>query len=253
MASEVCGPVAPGRATPCPGGGPRTLRLAFPCTGPDAAAARACEQRVFDRHFGNSPAQLEREYGPFEDGTSFGAVLLADGSAVGAVRLLRGGPAGLKTLQDAARHPWSLPVEQTRRGAGLDSATTWDVGTFGVDADGFGSGSHAVTRALLCLMFGAFRDNGVVSFVALMDRRAARAFATVGLAMTDLPGARPAPYLGSASSVPAYAGVMDLHRRQAAAQPDLHDQVFHGLQIEGVDPATAVPGRFALRCVGLAS
>lgn len=252
MASDVPGAAAPGRAPPrYPDEGPRPLRLAFPCTGPDAEAARACEQRVFARRFGNTPEQLELEYGPFEDGTSFGAVLLPDGRAVGAVRLLRGGPAGLKTMQDAARPPWCLTLEGTRRAAALDWATTWDVGTFGVDADTYGTGSHSVTRALLCLMFGAFRDNGVESFLALMDRQAARAFASVGLRMTDLPGARPAPYLGSAASVPAYASLTDLHRRQAADLPDVHDQVFHGLGLQGLDPGTASPGCFARQRIGV--
>lgn len=230
----------------------RPLRLCFPCSGPDEAAARDCERRVFGLRFGNSPAQLREEYGPFEDGTSFGAVLLPDGSATGAVRLLRDGPAGLKTLQDASRPPWSLPVGSTCRAAGLDQAAVWDVGTFGVDARAYGTGSHAVTLALLCLMFGAFRDNGVPSFLALMDRQAARAFAAVGLRMTDLPGARPAPYLGSPESVPAYAVVADLHRRQAVDRPDVHEQVFHGAGMTDVDPVTAAPGRFARQLASVA-
>ena len=222
------------------------LRPCFPCAGSDLAAARACEQVVFGRQYGNTPAQLLAEYGPYEGGSAFGAVLLPDGTAVGAVRLLRGGPAGLKTLQDAAGSPWSLPPAATCDRAGLDPVAAWDIATFGVDRERCGPGSRPVTLALLSVLFGTFRDNGVPSYVALLDAGARRAFAALGIVMTDLPGAVPAPYLGSPQSVPVYAHVPQVHRQHARASPGLHEQVFHGRGIPGLDPPGAGPGRFAL-------
>jgi hypothetical protein len=222
------------------------VRLSFPCRGADLKAAQACEQIVFGRLYGNTPAQLRAEYGPFWSSTSFGAVLLPGGRAVGAVRLLRGGPSRLKTMQDAARPPWSLPIEAVCRNAGLDLATTWDVGTFGVDAERIGAGNRSATLALFSVMFGAFRDNGVASFVAVLDDGARRPIAALGVKMTDLPGAQPAPYLGSAASVPAYASVAELHRTHAVDFSEIHGQVFHGRGIDGVDPAVAEPGHFTL-------
>lgn len=222
------------------------LRPCFPCTGADLAAARACEQVVFGRQYGNTPSELAAEYGPYESGCDFGAVLLPDGTAVGAVRLLRGGPAGLKTLQDATRSPWSLPIAATCDSAGLDPVAAWDIATFGVDRQRCGERSRSVTLALLSVLFGALRDNDVTAYVALLDARARRAFAALGIVMTDLPGATPAPYLGSPESVPVYAHVPQLHRQHALTAPGLHGQVFHGQGIAGLDPLAAGPGCFAL-------
>lgn len=241
------------------------LRVAFPCTGPDLRAALACEAVVFGRRYGNTAEQLEAEYGPYRDGSRFGAVLAPDGRALGAVRLLSGGPAGLKTLTDAAAPPWDVCVDAACAEAGLDPAATWDVATFAVDPDthtgtgtvnGTGSstggsvGARPVTLALFAVMFGAFRDNGVSGFVAVLDAAARRPISAVGVLTDDLPGATPAPYLGSPASVPVYARVPDLHRRHAREFPALHRQVFHGQGIGGLDPAAALPGAFRLPPAG---
>lgn len=222
-----------------------TLRPSFPCTGQDLERARACERVVFARAFGDSPSDLDTAYGDYEDRTSFGAVFLADGRAVGAVRLARPGPRGLKSLNDAASAPWHLPARRTLQQVGIDPARTWDVGTFGVDSLAVRASSR-VTRALFAVMFGAFRDNAVASFVAVLDVGSRRPVGAQGVELLDLPGAEPAPYLGSDASTPVYrhvADLHDLHRRRFAA---IHDQVFHGRGITGVDPDLCAPGAFRL-------
>jgi len=220
------------------------LRPSFPCTGADLRSARACEQAVFSRHFDNSSAELAAAYGPYEGSTSFGAVFLPDGTAAGAVRLLRDGSMGLKSLNDAAGRPWLLPVQRTCHTAHLDPARTWDVGSFVVDSTV--ASSHQVTLALLNVMFGAFRDNAVSSFVAILDTGARRAFAAVGLPVLDLPGAAPAAYLGSSASVPVYRHVRDMSRLLLSRSADVHQQVFHGRGVAGLDPASCQPGAFDL-------
>ena len=119
------------------------LRPSFPCTGADLRAARDCELVVLGRRFGNSAAELEAEYGPYESNTNFGAVFLPDGTAVGAVRLIRDGRPGLKSLNDAAAPPWLLPVLATCQAADIDPTRTWDVGSFVVDSVAFGSNRRA--------------------------------------------------------------------------------------------------------------
>jgi len=225
------------------------LRLSFPCSGNDLTAAEACEQRVFGRRYGNTEEQFRAEYGPYAAGTLFGAVLREDGRALGTVRVLRGGADGLKTLQDAAAPPWSLPVDAVCRSTGLDPESTWDVATFGVDTDGHGAGSRRVTLALLALLFAAMRDNAATSFVAILDEGARRPFAALGVQVADLPGASPAGYLGSPASVPVYAHLSDLHHRHGSGPAELHGQVFHGRGIAGVDPEATSAGRFATTAV----
>ena len=221
------------------------LRTSFPCTGDDLRSARACEQIVFGRTFGNTPVELRSEYGPYETSTNFGAVFTPDGAAVGAVRLMRLSGNGLKSLNDAASRPWRLPVSRTCRAASIDLTDTWDVGSFGVDSHARGATPEA-TFALWSVMFGAFRDNSVATFVAILDAGARRPIAAVGVEMLDLPGATAAAYLGSPSSTPVYRHVHDLHRRHRQRFPAVHSQVFHGRGIRGLDPRECEPGAFAL-------
>jgi hypothetical protein len=221
------------------------LRPSFPCTGDDLRSARACEQTVFGRAFGNTAVELRSEYGPYESATSFGAVFTSDGTAVGAVRLMRACRNGLKSLNDAATRPWRLPLRTTCRTANIDLAHTWDVGSFGVDSSN-GGATREATLALWSVMFGAFRDNSVATFVAILDSGARRPIAALGVEMLDLPGATAAAYLGSPSSTPVYRHVRDLHRRHWERFPAVHQQVFHGRGIGGLDARGCRPGAFAL-------
>jgi hypothetical protein len=221
------------------------LRPSFPCAGADLVAARACELVVLGRRFGNSSAELEVEYGPYESDTSFGAVFLPDGTAVGAVRLIRNGDRGLKSLNDAAAAPWLLPVGPTCLVAEIEPTQTWDVGSFCVDSVTAGANRRA-TLALWSVLFGAFRDNEVATFVAILDVGARRPIASLGIQMLDLPGAVAASYLGSSASVPVYRHVRDLHRLHLSRFADVHQQVFHGRGVLGMDPRDCEPGAFEL-------
>jgi hypothetical protein len=221
------------------------LRASFPCTGDDLRSARACEQTVFGRAFGNTAVELRSEYGPYESATSFGAVFAPDGTAIAAVRLMRLSRNGLKSLNDAATRPWRLPVGATCRAASIDLAHTWDVGSFGVDSSAEEATPEA-TLALWSIMFGAFRDNSVSTFVAILDAGARRPIAAVGVEMLDLPGATAAAYLGSPSSTPVYRHLRDLHRLHRERFRAVHPQVFHGRGIRGLDPRECRPGAFAL-------
>jgi len=99
---------------------------------------------------------------------------------------------------------------------------------------------------LWSVMFGAFRDNDVATFVAILDAGARRPIAAVGVEMLDLPGATAAAYLGSPSSTPVYRHVQDLHRLHRERFPTVHQQVFHGRGIGGLDAEGCRPGAFAL-------
>lgn len=234
---------------PSPSRAAGVLRPSFPCVGADLTAARACEQAVFLRRFGNSAEELAAQYGPYEPSTSFGAVLRPDGTAVGAVRLIRPGPQRVKTLLDAAEAPWNVSDrvigEVVGEADGLGERHTWDVASFGVDSAAAG-GDRRIAMLLLAVLFGAFRDNAVTGMVAMLDAAARRALLGLGIHMLDLPGAEPAPYLGSSSTVPVYRRITELHAMHVADFPQLHRQVFHGVEIRGVDAAPSAPGSFAL-------
>jgi hypothetical protein len=224
---------------------PVRLRGCYPCAGSDLVAARACETEVFGRRFGNTADQLGLEYGPYEPATTFGAVLRPDGIAVGAVRLIRPGPHPLKTVQDASGPPWNASAEDFERAAGVDPAHTWDVASFTVDSVAAGADPRVV-MALLSVMFEAFRDSSVTGFLAILDSVADRALRGLGVRMFDLPGAKPAPYLGSPRSVPVYRQVSDLHDEHAAQFPQVHQEVFHGWDSTVPDGLSESSSRFAV-------
>lgn len=92
----------------------------------------------------------------------------------------------------------------------------------------------------------AFRDNIVASFVAILDAAARRPIRALGVQMPDLPGPAPAAYLGSAASVPVYRHVADLHRLHLLGSARVHQQVFHGRGVPGLNPRGCRPGAFAL-------
>lgn len=210
------------------------LRSVYPCSGIDLLEARACEQAVFGRCFGNSAEEIAEQYGPYEQSTTFGAVFAADGAAVGAMRLIRPGTERVKTLQDASKSPWNLHIGRVSECAGLDETRTWDVASFGVDSVVAGV-DRRIALLLLAAMFGAFRDNEATSFVAMLDSGARRALQARGVRMLNLPHADAAPYLGSTNSAPVYRHLADLHLEHARQFPHDHLQMFHGLGFDGPD------------------
>jgi hypothetical protein len=195
---------------------------------------------VFGQRFGNTARELEVEYGPYEPSTAFGAVFAPDGTAVGALRLVRPGPTRVKTLVDASRPPWSVPEHLLEEALGFDEEHTWDVATLAVDRVAAGA-DRRIAPALLSVLFRVLQNHAAVSLVATLDSSARRALERLGMRLLDLPGAKPAPYLGSPSSVPVYRHLADLRPEHAAQFPQIHDQVFRGHAVDGLEPLETRP------------
>jgi hypothetical protein len=216
------------------------LRACYPCLGADLVQARACEEAVFGRQFGNTAEELSHEYAPYEGSTTFGAVFAPDGTALGAVRLVGPGHGRVKTLVDASRPPWSVAEGALHEALELDETRTWDVATLAVDRVAAGA-DRRIAPALLSVMFGALTAGGATTFVATLDSTARRTLEGLGMRLFDLPGAKPAPYLGSASSVPVYRHLEDLRSEHADQFPQIHQQVFHGRGIDALEPSPTAP------------
>jgi hypothetical protein len=203
-------------------------------TGDLLEATRACEAAVFGHWYGNTRAQLDEEYGPYEDATVFISLTDTDGEVVAAMRLLApGGAAGLKTLHDIGGEPWFVDGARSAAAAGLDLRTTWEVATLGALRRSGAAGvrhSYSLYRALVLVA----RNNPFSDFVAVLDDRVRRLLDAAGLAMRPLPGTRAAPYLGSAASTPIFAhgpALLDNQRRQS---PDAFALVSMGAGLAGV-------------------
>jgi hypothetical protein len=220
------------------------LRLCFDVRGSLLEAARACEAEVFLSWYGNTPEQLDDEYGGYTDSSVFIALADDEGNVAGTCRVIVPGPAGLKTLHDIGGEPWGLDGVRSARAAGLDLTTTWDVATLGV-RDGAGAKGVMAAAALYHGLVLATRVNQVSSLVSILDERVRMLLRSVGVVTHPLPGATTAPYLGSKASTPVYGKMvqaLDTWRRIA---PEAFRLIAHGNGLHGVrvpDPAMFVLG-----------
>jgi hypothetical protein len=206
-------------------------------------SARDCEAEVFEQWYGNSRAQLDDEYGPYDAHSVFIALVDGHDEAVGSCRVIAPGGA-LKTLDDLAREPWCIDGHRSAAAAGVDPAATWDVGTLGVRR-GIGSRSVMAAAGLYHgLMTGVLVNDGR-HVVSIIDERVRLMLHAVGVETHVLPGASTASYLGSPASTPLYAHmdvVLDHQRRHA---PDGYRLIHQGVGLDGI----SVPPRagFLLR------
>lgn len=209
------------------------LHLHFEPQGALLESARECEAVVFQHWFGNTRAQLEQEYAPYTAASSFMALSDADGRVLGSVRFIRPSAAGLKTLEDIERPPWSVDAARTVRAVRIDLSSTWEVATMGV-RPGLGGGGVHHALALYHGIIQVARANDASGMVAVMDERVRRLLESVGLVYPAIPGTGTAPYLGSPASVPIYVqfpAVLDVQRRRA---PEAHRLIAMGIGLDGV-------------------
>lgn len=217
------------------------------------AATRDCEAEVFLRAYGNTRQQLEDEYGPYEQASVFIALTDDSGDVLGACRLIRPTGLGLKSLDDAARPPWSLDVARSARAARLDLSQTWDVATLGCRRGLKGPGKLA-SAALFHALVQVVRANEIRSAVMIIDERVRALLASAGMTGRTLPGAQPARYLGSAASTPVYRHCDEAFDQQRITNPDAHRLFTQGIGLDGIQVPPLAEFRFTERSlVGSAS
>lgn len=209
------------------------LNLRFNPTGDLLAATRDCEAAVFLRAYGNTRQQLEDEYGPYEDASVF--ICLADdaGEVLGACRLIRPTDAGLKTLHDVSRPPWSVDIDRCMRAARIDPGQTWDFATVGYRR-GLRGAARLAGAALFHGMIQAVRANDVPSALMIIDERVRGLLAAAGMFGRNLPGTAAARYLGSAASTPVYEHCAQAFDRQRTANPDAFRLFVQGNGLDGI-------------------
>ncbi len=208
------------------------LRLVFNPQGEELAAARRCEADVFLATYGNTVAEFEVEYGPYEATTGFLTVLREDGEAAATARFIMPGAAGLKTLNDVSREPWQIDGIRSARAAGVDPARTWDFATIAVRPRS-GQGGLCAAALYHGVVSAAFA-NGIDFVVMIMDTQARRLLAGLSLETHALPGTAPGEYLGSPSSAPLWVNMHRMFGRQRQVNPDAYRLIFQGIGLDGI-------------------
>lgn len=218
------------------------LRLVFDPVGSLLEASRACEAEVFHQRFGQSRAELEEEFSPYEASSVFVALADDQGDVHGAVRLLAPGFGRPKTLDHLSRAPWSVDARRSAAAARIDVASSWDVATLGV------RGMHAHSRPVMALalyhaLITVARVNDCSCFLAVLAQPVRALLDSVGIVTQPLPGAHTAPFDGSPASTPVYAHIGPMLDRQRRELPDAHRLVTLGIGLDGV----LVPHQSAFR------
>jgi hypothetical protein len=209
--------------------------------GPDLrAAAFAHEAKVFETTYGVPYDFHVAEFAPYEDQSAFLVVVDETVKVRATMRLVTPGPAGLKTLVEAAREPWCVDAARSAAVVGIDPQHTWDVATLAV---GRGLGRHrlAVTAALYHGLTIAARQNRIASLLMTVDERVRGILQQYfGLYTTALPGATPKPFEGSPASTPVFghcAAMLDQQRRMS---PDAYRLITQGIGLEAITVPAAI-------------
>jgi hypothetical protein len=135
---------------------PPTSSRRFVCyplsgTGRFADLGRTVELEVFGETFGNDRAEMEQEYGPYEDASRFFVVMdQRRRRPAGVLRVIGNSAVGLKTLRDIAGEPLRISqAEVQARHAVADLDRCWDVGTLAVRPEYRRSATRRRTVSLL--------------------------------------------------------------------------------------------------------
>jgi len=211
----------------------RRYRLSFCPEGEVLAEAHTCEAAVFLRAYGNSEADLAAEYGPYEHASRFIALTDSDGSVVGACRIILPSAAGLKTVNDVCRAPWSIDGDRAVRLAGADLARAWDVATVAVRPDR--AVSPLASAALYHGIVMATRANGVQWIVMMLDERARRLLAMAGFVARPIPGTSARPYLGSPATAPLVGDVAAMIDHQRRVNPEAYRMMSLGAGLTDIE------------------
>ncbi|OYN76153.1 hypothetical protein [Mycolicibacterium sphagni] len=178
-----------------------------------ANIGRHIEREVFDEHFGNDSAVMNREYGPYDvpgASTFFISVDRAKGAPTGVMRMIQNNAAGFKTLNDLSdprKSSQTIASEQIFSYYGItDPATCWDGATIAVRKIYRGTGKYVgIMRYLTRSSYLYGMENGLHHVFTILDKRFKdQATKYLGIPYTPLAGLEAMEYLGSQQSYPMY-------------------------------------------------
>ncbi len=177
---------------------------------PYSNVARSLEGRVFDHYFGNDPEVMKREYGAYEESSSF--FLLVDrenARAAGVMRIIHPGQPGFKSMNDLTTPKCrtledeaitGLDQEGLKEELGIDPAIALDVATIAAHPE-YGAkarGDEVVLSALMRAVYHYSLSRGYDDLVAIIDKVPLDKLRMVGLPIRTSPKiASPFVYLGA--------------------------------------------------------
>jgi hypothetical protein len=180
-------------------------------TGRFADLGRTVELDVFGAVFGSDRAEMDREYGPYEDASRFFVVMdQRRRQPAGVLRVIGNSATGLKTLNDIAGEPLRISPAEVQEQHGIaDLDHCWDVGTLAVLPEYRRIGGRTVSLLLYRALYLHAGRHGIDHVVTIMDRHAHRVLLALGVPFVPICGSEPFDYLGTLCT-PLYGYVPDL-------------------------------------------
>jgi hypothetical protein len=202
---------------------------------PQAEEARELERIAFYEFYGNSPEQLNAEYGPYEAASTF--LIIRDstnGRASGVIRLIHNTEARLKSLNDLEKEPWQRSVDEVLNGTNLDMNLdkTLDIATY-VIAPGYrasDSAAGALTQMALFRGLCSYSvETGTDYLIGIVDDKVlARVQDLAGAPFHRYTSVESKPYLDSPASTPVWADMREFIPRLQRDSPALYGAYFEG-------------------------
>jgi N-acyl-L-homoserine lactone synthetase len=190
---------------------PATGRFTALVVGPRdlmADVARTVERQVYEAAFGNDAATMAAEYAAYEQASLFFLVLdRTTGRPAGAGRVIDGGG---RTLDDAPDLT-GVDLSAMVLAHAMHDGKIWDFATIAVLPAYRGGRSGLTVSALLYRTFiNASRRAGVRHIVTMLDHRAQRNMALLGVPLAPLGGSDSFAHLGSPKTTALYVAFADL-------------------------------------------
>ncbi len=210
---------------------------------PDPAVelAKQVETEVFGEFFeSNTPEFMEREYGPFEQYSTF--LFVVDQQTkqpAGVMRLIRNSEQGLKSVNDLEKPPWSKPLGEVMAENPMspDLDHTLDIATFAVlpqyrqKADP----SSPVSSALYHATIAYSLEHGYTDWVAILDDKVLNGLIQpFGEPFEHYQGLGSETYLDSPASTPVYLNLQRSMDRVQQFDQGTYDFLIKGVGLESV-------------------
>lgn len=192
--------------------------FALESTDPFANIARQLEREVFEDAWGNDPATMKREYGPYDESSVFFMVVdTHDRVPAGVVRMIRNSSAGLKTivdLDDCVKSPIAptvIGVADVMRHHRIDDLDRcWDGATAAIPRRYRRRMTAVHVHIFRVMALAAMREN-IQHFVAVLDAPVVKAARDVlGLPLVPLVDTPPFTHMDAPDNQAVYAHVPSL-------------------------------------------
>lgn len=180
-----------------------------------ANIGRQIERVVFEQAFGNDAEQMRKEYGPYEEASTFFiSIDRGLGKATGVLRVIGNSPQGLKTLNDVQNEPFAISTDEVaQRHRIVDFDKAWDVGTIAVLPE-CRSGEGPVSVQLYRAMYKSALEHGIDHLVSIIDDKPLQKLKEyLAIPFVPLAGSQPKPYLGSEKSQAVYGYVPEFYKK----------------------------------------